>query len=72
MNCGECLEKLHGFVDRELNELEMAEVRRHLVDCPPCEDFFELQVGVKRLVKRCCDESTAPAHLRERLSQILS
>jgi len=71
VNCGKCLEKLEGFMDRELNEGEMAEVRQHLSDCAPCEDLFDLQVGMKRLVKRCCDQSTAPAQLRERLSQIL-
>ncbi len=71
MNCGECLEKLDPYVDRELNDVELAEVRRHLADCPPCEDLYQLRASLKRLVKVCCDEGTAPEHLRSRLRQIL-
>ncbi len=71
MNCGECLEKLDLYVDRELNDAELAEVRRHLADCPPCEDLYQLRGSLKRLVKVCCDEGTAPEHLRSRLRQIL-
>lgn len=71
MNCGECLEKLDPYVDRELTEDELAEVRQHLADCPPCEDLYQLRASLKRLVKVCCDEGTAPEHLRSRLRQIL-
>ena len=72
MNCAECEEKLDGYLDRELTEAEIVEVRQHLVDCPQCEDQFELQVHLKRVVKVCCDQGEAPARLREKLKQILS
>jgi mycothiol system anti-sigma-R factor len=71
MNCQDCLERLDRYVDRELTDAEIEEVRRHLAECPPCEDHFRLQVHLKRLVKVCCDQGTAPAHLRARLRQIL-
>lgn len=72
MNCGDCNEKLERFVDRELSESELAELRHHLADCPPCEDRYKFQEHLKRLVKVCCDEdSQAPAELREKLRQIL-
>jgi mycothiol system anti-sigma-R factor len=71
MRCKDCLEKLDGYLDRELSDVEVAEVRRHLEDCPPCEDLYQLQVEVKRLVKVCCDQGKAPAHLREKLNKIL-
>lgn len=71
MNCDECIERLDRFVDRELTDAEIAEVRRHLAECPPCEDQFHLQVHVKRLVKLSCDQGGAPDHLRARLRQIL-
>ena len=71
MNCGDCLEKLDTYLDRELTDVELDEVRRHLADCPPCEDLFQLKASVKRLVKVCCDEGTAPEHLRSKLRQIL-
>ncbi len=71
MNCQNCIEKLELYVDRELSDQELQEVRHHLDDCPPCKDAFDLQVGVKRLVKVCCDQGEAPANLRAKLAEIL-
>jgi mycothiol system anti-sigma-R factor len=71
MNCDGCLEKLERYVDRELTDQELDEVRGHLARCSPCEDRYQLQVGLKRLVKLSCDQGTAPAHLRAKLVQIL-
>jgi mycothiol system anti-sigma-R factor len=71
MNCDGCLEKLGRYVDRELTDQELAEVRSHLERCPPCEERYQLQAGLKRLVKLCCDQGTAPPQLREKLVQIL-
>ena len=71
MNCDGCLEKLGRYVDRELSDQELDEVRGHLERCPPCQHQFQLQDGLKRLVKRCCDQGTAPTQLREKLAQIL-
>jgi mycothiol system anti-sigma-R factor len=71
VKCDDCLECLDGYVDRELTDDEVAEVRKHLADCPPCEDYYKLQANLKRLVKVCCDQGEAPAHLRSKLRQIL-
>ena len=72
MNCGDCMKRLDGYLDRELTDEELEEVRHHMEDCPPCEDRFQLQVHMKRLVKICCDQGEAPEHLREKLRQILA
>jgi mycothiol system anti-sigma-R factor len=71
VNCGDCLERLTPYLDRELTDDELAQVVRHLADCPPCEERYKLQVHLKRLVKVCCDQGTAPEHLRSKLKQIL-
>jgi mycothiol system anti-sigma-R factor len=71
VNCRDCLENLDTYLDRELTDDELAEVRRHLADCPPCEDLYQLKASLKRLVKVCCEEGTAPEHLRSKLRQIL-
>jgi mycothiol system anti-sigma-R factor len=71
MNCDGCQEKLERYVDRELTDHELNEVRGHLERCPPCEDRYQLQAGLKRLVKLSCDQGTAPATLRQKLLQIL-
>jgi mycothiol system anti-sigma-R factor len=71
MNCDGCQEKLERYVDRELSDQELNEVRGHLERCPPCEDRYQLQAGLQRLVKLSCDQGTAPSTLREKLLQIL-
>ena len=71
MKCRDCLENLDPYVDRELTDAEMAEVKRHLADCPPCEDNYQLKASLHRLVKVCCDQGVAPEQLRSRLRQIL-
>jgi mycothiol system anti-sigma-R factor len=73
MNCDECEDKLERFVDRELSDAEVAELRRHLHECPPCEDRYRFQAEFKRLIRvSCCQpESNAPESLRAKLREIL-
>lgn len=71
MDCADCVEQLDQYADRELNDREVAEVRRHLDECPPCEGRYQFQAGLRRLVKVCCDQGEAPAELREKLRAIL-
>ena len=72
MNCSDCKDKLDRFVDRELNNTEVLELQLHLESCPPCEDQYEFQVSLKRLVKGCCDQDEVPAAFRDKVRQILS
>ncbi len=71
MNCGDCEDKLEAYADRELSEKELAEVKRHLEACPPCEHRYEFQAELKRVVRVCCEQDKAPPELREKLRQIL-
>lgn len=62
--CGWAMDRLDQYVDRELTEVEMAEVRRHLEDCPPCGRHFQFHEHLKLLVyTKACPER-APAHLK--------
>ena len=71
MNCKECLDRLEELVDKELSPLEASEVQIHLENCPPCTDRYELEAGMKRLVRVCCQQDRAPEALRLRISQTL-
>jgi mycothiol system anti-sigma-R factor len=69
MNCKEIAARLQTFLDRELSEAEVAEVRMHLGACPPCQNHFHFEEHLKRLVRdRACTEQ-APLSLRDRISQ---
>ena len=72
MNCQDCSEKLDRYVDRELNDTEVLELRLHLEGCPGCKDQYDFQSHLKRLVRLSCDCDTAPAAFREKLRQMLT
>ncbi len=69
-HCVTTLDRLTAYVDRELTEAEMAEVRQHLDDCPPCAHYFQLQERMKLLVRRGCPEH-APQTLLARVLENL-
>ncbi len=68
--CGGVERQLNRYVDRELTDAEMEEVRRHLAECPPCQDKFALQAQLKRLVKTECQKATAPQRLRSFIADL--
>jgi mycothiol system anti-sigma-R factor len=71
VNCHECVEKLETYVDRELSETDVENMKRHLADCPPCEDQYQFEAGLRRLVRVCCGQGEAPPELRAKLREIL-
>jgi mycothiol system anti-sigma-R factor len=71
MNCRDCAERLERYLDRELTDAEVDELRRHLTFCGPCDDRYRFQANLKRLVRVCCHQYAAPDTLRDRLRQIL-
>ncbi len=64
--CAKALERMFFFIDHELAQADVAEIQRHLEDCGPCLDKYDLERTVKALVARSCTEH-APEQLRERV-----
>ncbi len=71
LDCHEAERRLHTFLDRELDEEEMAEVQAHLDDCGECHAKFRFEASFKRLIMESSSAQVAPAGLRERLSERL-
>jgi mycothiol system anti-sigma-R factor len=65
-SCADFLERIVYFLDNELDEADVADVRVHLDECAPCLQNYDLQRTVKALVARSCHE-TAPETLRQRV-----
>jgi mycothiol system anti-sigma-R factor len=65
-DCLDALERVAFFIDRELAEADCAQIQKHLDDCGPCLDLYDLERAVKALVARSCSEH-APDDLRERV-----
>lgn len=64
--CVEYIERIVYFLDNELDEADCGAVRRHLEECGPCLEQYDLQRTVKTVVARSCSEA-APEALRERV-----
>ena len=64
--CTDVVEHIYEYVDGEVTPQALAAVREHLLSCPPCLEQYEVQVALKALVRRCCQDR-APASLRVRI-----
>jgi mycothiol system anti-sigma-R factor len=64
--CTAFLERIVYFLDNELAEDDVAEVRLHLDACGRCHDQYDLQRAIKALVARSCAER-APEELKAKV-----
>ncbi len=71
MNCQECLDHMWQYIDGELDVASTDELQRHLAQCRECFSHAEFERRLKEMMRRACGEE-APAHLRDRLTKILS
>lgn len=62
--CHTILERVHEFLDQELDEDSCDAIRAHLEACEDCMDDYDIESAVKQLVSRCCREQHAPPQLR--------
>jgi mycothiol system anti-sigma-R factor len=66
-DCEHILKRVYEFIDNELDSASGDTIRRHLADCEPCLDKFDVEQSVKALVARCCGGDRAPSHLRDKV-----
>ena len=67
ITCKNCLQALHPYLDRELSEEDVVQVKQHLDDCGGCFHLFAFHASLRRLVRVRCQEETAPESLRQRV-----
>jgi mycothiol system anti-sigma-R factor len=65
-DCSEVLERVFFFIDNELDEANFSQIQRHLDECGPCLEKYDLERTVKALVARSCSEH-APESLRTKV-----
>lgn len=72
-DCDEAVAELWAYLDAELEPLEAARVKAHLDGCRGCLEEHDVEVVVKKLVRRCwSDEEAAPPDLRARIHATLT
>jgi mycothiol system anti-sigma-R factor len=72
INCGDCARALNAYLDRELSDEDIVQVRVHLEECGGCLYLYQFEESVRRLVKVRCQEQAAPATLRARITTRLA
>jgi mycothiol system anti-sigma-R factor len=65
--CTEVLDRVYGYLDGELDDLDCAKIRQHLDECGPCLREYGLEEAVKRVVQKHCSCDPAPAELRAKI-----
>ena len=49
--CTEVLDRVYGYLDGELGDLDCAKIRQHLDECGPCLREYGLEEAVKRVLR---------------------
>ena len=65
--CGEVLDRVYTYLDGELDNDRIAEIRKHLDECGPCLEEYGLEEAVKRLVAKHCGCDPVPGDLRAKV-----
>jgi mycothiol system anti-sigma-R factor len=68
INCRDCARALNPYLDRELSEEDVVQVREHLDACGGCLDLYQFEESLRRLVRVRCQEQAAPDSLRQRIT----
>lgn len=70
-DCREVLDRVYEYLDAEMTELDVVQIRVHLEECGPCLRQYDLENALKALVRRSCREP-APAQLRVKIMARIS
>ena len=68
-DCEKCEELLQPFLDRELDDDELALAEAHLRNCDYCDRRYKFEDKLRRFVRQAADEPM-PAELRARLAEL--
>ncbi|MEV4018719.1 mycothiol system anti-sigma-R factor [Nonomuraea angiospora] len=66
-DCREVLDKVYAYLDGELTETDVVEIRVHLEECGPCLQEYDLDKAIKALVHKHCGCDPVPGDLRSKV-----
>ena len=68
-DCTETLRELEAFLDGEMADLELVDVRAHLEGCADCLQAFDFHAELKIVIARKCGTDEMPPGLLARLEE---
>jgi len=72
MTCREAVDKLHEYIDSELDSATTEKIKKHLDLCRLCCNQFEFEKTMKELVHKCCERAKAPDVLKKKIADTLN
>lgn len=65
--CQDVLSAVYAYLDNEPASVERDLIRGHLEECGPCNEEFDIEALLKKLVAQSCCGEPAPSQVRERI-----
>lgn len=72
MSCVETVKYIYEFLDKELDVTHRCVITDHITACKKCQQRYEFEIGLRALIKAHCINTTAPAHLHDRIIKSLT
>lgn len=72
ITCMEALERVHEYLDGELDGVSHEEVARHFAMCQRCYPHLKLEERFREVLHRIEAKDEAPQHLREQVLELLA
>lgn len=73
VDCQEALAQLERYLDGELPDTTLEDVKQHLTACYPCTDRASFEEQLRAIVRRDCVETAPPTlvlRIREHLADL--
>ena len=67
--CDKCEEVMQPYLDRVLDESELAEAEAHLAGCGYCRKRYRFEENLRQFVRRACSEEMSP-ELKQKLASL--
>ena len=72
ITCMEALERVHEYLDRELDDISSEEVAQHFSMCKKCYPHLRLEEQFRSLLNRSQEGEACPDRLKEQVLELLA
>ena len=72
ISCMEALERLHEYLDGELESASHEEVAQHFSMCQKCYPHLRLEERFREALQRTKDEEACPEHVKSQVLELLA
>jgi len=71
-DCTKAIMQMQNFLHGELAEADADEIRRHLMACEACLDYYDCETLISAMVRRCVESvrQHASEELRARIANL--